>query len=349
MASSSADREKRWVALTSVLAAIFLTTMKLIVGLVTGSLGILSEAAHSGLDLVAALVTYFAVRISGRPADARYTYGYGKVENLSALVETVLLLITCVWIIYEAILRLFFKSVVVEASIWAFLIMGISILVDLGRSRSLARAAKKYDSQALEADALHFSTDIWSSSRHRQADLALSTWLDLPWLAKADALAALGVAGIVIYVSLQLGRRTITALLDAIPAGVRDEVERAVRVPGVQEVKQVRVRRSGPETFADITLTVSNETPLERAHQIAAKAESAVRRILPGADALVYVLPGRSAEDGIHTAIRSLANQEGVHVHSLRVYEDGTGQRSLELHMEVSELLQLVKPMKSAT
>src|SRR5512139_2624848 len=123
----NADREKKFVALTSVIAAVFLTSMKLVVGLLTGSLGILSEAAHSGLDLVAALVTYFAVRISGRPADARYTYGYGKVENLSALFETVLLLVTCLWIIYEAIQRLFFKSVEVEASIWAFIIMAVSI------------------------------------------------------------------------------------------------------------------------------------------------------------------------------------------------------------------------------
>jgi cation diffusion facilitator family transporter len=159
-----ADREKRWVALSSVLAAVFLTTMKLVVGLMTGSLGILSEAVHSGLDLAAAAMTLFAVRVSGRPADREHTYGHGKVENLSALFEAVLLLVTCVWIIYEAIQRLFFKHVVVEASIWAFLIMGISIVVDFSRSRALARVAKKYDSQALEADALHFSTDIWSSS-----------------------------------------------------------------------------------------------------------------------------------------------------------------------------------------
>src|SRR3989304_1098631 len=205
-----ADREKKWVALTSVLAAIFLTSIKLVVGLLTGSLGILSEAAHSGLDLVAALVTYFAVRISGRPADARYTYGYGKVENLSALIETLLLLLTCVWIISDAILRLFFKSVEVQASIWAFLIMGISILVDLGRSRSLARAAKKYDSQALEADALHFSTDIWSSSVVIAGLMlvVLSARLGIPWLARGDRVPDGGAAGIVVCVSLQLGKKT---------------------------------------------------------------------------------------------------------------------------------------------
>ena len=163
-AGSAAEREKRLVALSSVLAAIFLTSMKIVVGLLTHSLGILSEAAHSGLDLIAAAVTLFAVRLSDRPPDREHPYGHGKIENLSALVETLLLLATCVWIIYEAIDRLFFKSVHVEASIWSFIVMGTSIGIDVTRSRALMRTAKKHNSQALEADALHFSTDVWSSS-----------------------------------------------------------------------------------------------------------------------------------------------------------------------------------------
>src|SRR5512139_1336688 len=274
-----ADREKKWVALTSVIAAVFLTSMKLIVGLLTGSLGILSEAAHSGLDLVAALVTYFAVRISGRPADARYTYGYGKVENLSALFETVLLLVTCAWIIYEAIQRLFFKSVEVDVSIWAFLVMGISIVVDYSRSRMLFRVAKKHDSQALEADALHFSTDIWSSSVVIGGLIlvVISERLGIPWLAQADAVAAVVVAGIVVWVSLQLGKRTVTALLDGVPASLLDEVSDAVQdVPGVVELKRVRIRRSGPEAFADVWLTVNRSAAFEHTHDIAAHVEEAV-------------------------------------------------------------------------
>ncbi len=162
--NARAEKEKRRAALSSVVAAVFLTTLKLVVGLMTGSLGILAEAAHSGLDLVAALVTFFAVRIADRPPDDRYRYGYGKVENLSALIETLLLLITCIWIIYEAIQRLFFKSVEIEASIWAFGVMAVSIVVDVSRSRLLYHVARKHNSQALEADALHFSTDIWSSA-----------------------------------------------------------------------------------------------------------------------------------------------------------------------------------------
>src|SRR4030067_1026684 len=262
---SSAEKEKRFVAMTSVLAAVFLTSMKIVVGLLTGSLGILAEAAHSGLDLVAAGVTYFAVRLSGRPADAEHPYGYGKVENLSALFETFLLLVTCVWIIYEAIQRLFFTSVEVEASFWAFLVMGVSIFIDFGRSRALSRAAQKYNSQALEADALHFSTDIWSSAVVIVGlfFVRLSDRMDISWLAKADAVAAIGVAVIVVYVSVQLGRRTIKGLVDAIPPGLQDQLVRAVKVEGVLDVKQVRVRKSGPETFVDVSLVVKHEMAFE--------------------------------------------------------------------------------------
>lgn len=159
------ESEKIQAAFTSVVAAVALTLFKVIIGLLTNSLGILSEAAHSGFDLVAAIITLFAVRLSDKPADPQHLYGHGKVENLSALVETLLLLGTCVWIVSEAVDRLFFKSVVVRVSVWSFLVMSVSIVVDVNRSRMLYRIARKYNSQALEADALHFQTDIWSRRR----------------------------------------------------------------------------------------------------------------------------------------------------------------------------------------
>src|SRR4051812_30439872 len=160
---STGQDEKRGAALTSLLAAVGLTAFKIIVGVATGSLGILAEAAHSGLDLVAALMTFLAIRFSGQPPDREHPYGHGKMENLSALFETVLLLITCVWIVREAIHRLASHTSAVEVTVWSFAVMVVSIAVDYSRSRVLARAAEKYQSQALEADALHFQTDIWSS------------------------------------------------------------------------------------------------------------------------------------------------------------------------------------------
>ena len=150
--SESMRAEKRGVAGNSVLAAIAVTTLKIAVGLATGSLGILSEAAHSGLDLVAAIITLFSVQVSDKPADADHQYGHGKVENFSAFIETGLLLLTCIWIVYEAFKRLFFHHVEIEPSLAAFVVMFFSMIVDYWRSRALGRIAAKYDSQALEAE-----------------------------------------------------------------------------------------------------------------------------------------------------------------------------------------------------
>src|SRR4051794_36993702 len=155
---------KRGGALNSVFAAIGITALKTVVGIATGSLGVLSEAAHSALDLVAAFITFFSVRVADKPADADHQYGHGKVENFSAFIETGLLLLTCVWIVWEAVRRLFFAEVHLTPSIAAFAVMALSMGIDTWRSRRLNRIAKKYGSQALEADALHFSTDVWSSA-----------------------------------------------------------------------------------------------------------------------------------------------------------------------------------------
>src|SRR2546428_12473468 len=161
--SESMRAEKRGVAGNSVLAAIAVTALKMAVVLAPGSLGILSEAALWGFDLVGAIIPLFPVQVSEKPADADHQYGHGKVENFSAFIETGLLLLTCIWIVYEAFKRLFFHHVEIDPSLSAFLVMFFSMIVDYWRSRALGRIAAKYDSQALEADALHFSTDIWSS------------------------------------------------------------------------------------------------------------------------------------------------------------------------------------------
>jgi len=170
----------------------------------------------------------------------------------------------------------------------------------------------------------------------------------IEWLAKADAAAAMGVAGIVIYVSWQLGRRTVAGLLDEIPANMRDEVIHAVKVPGVLNVERVRLRRSGPETFADVTLTVSRETTFERAHEIAVGAETAVRDILPGADVVVHVDPVRPDHEKLHNTVRLLAGRQGLNAHDIRVH-DVLGRRSLELHLEVNSAMRLEEAHRQAT
>jgi cation diffusion facilitator family transporter len=318
-----AEREKRQAAASSVIAAVGLTALKLAVGLLTGSLGILAEAAHSGLDLIAALVTFFAVRISDRPPDEQYRYGYGKVENLSALIETLLLLITCAWIIYEAVQRLFFKSVPVEASIWAFLVMAVSVATDVTRSRILYRAARKHHSQALEADALHFSTDIWSSSVVI-VGLGL-VWLGehlapkWSWLVHADAVAALIVALFVIYVSAQLGRRAISVLLDEAPPGLAERIGvEARKVPGVEGLGPLRLRQAGAMIFVDLVVDVDRSLALEEAHEV---AEAVDRRVRGVGEDLSQTVSAVAAHFGLRTHF--------VHAHEVR------GRLFVDLHVEV--------------
>ena len=347
-----ANREKRIVAISSVAAAVLLVVMKLAVGVSTNSLGILSEALHSGLDFVAASITLWAVHVSARPADREHTYGHGKFENLSALLETLLLLGTCGWIVYEAAYRLLIaEDVEVHANVWAYGVVVVSMVVDFSRWRALDRVAKKYDSQALEADALHFSTDILSSCVvfFGLLGVSLSVAVGLPWLEKADAVAALGVAVIVVWVSIRLGRRAIDDLLDRIPPGMHDEVAvAAAAVAGVEEVKRVRLRRGGPLFFADITLAVDCTARLESAHQLADRAEAAVRAVLPNADVMIHVEPGGFTEIDLFAAIRVCAARHGLETHGIRVLDDSDG-RSVELHIEVADTMKLEEAHRQAT
>jgi len=283
----SEQQEKRWAALTSLAAAVGLTAFKFVVGMMTGSLGILAEAAHSGLDLVAAFMTFLAVRLSGRPPDRTHLYGHGKVENLSALFETVLLLATCVWIVREAVHRLTSHTGTIEVTAWSFAVMVVSIVVDASRSRVLSRTAEKYHSQALEADALHFQTDIWSS-----AVVIVGLISAKLGFAAGDAVAALGVSAVVVWVSIQLGRRTIDALLDTAPAGMEQQIAAVVEgVPGVRNCHNIRIRESGPSLFIDLHVLVDGSQTLAQAHDLTETIEAAIREISPRADVTVHPEP----------------------------------------------------------
>ena len=288
-------REKRSAAMSSVIAAVGLTGFKIIVGLATGSLGILAEAAHSGLDLIAAMMTFLAVRISGKPADRNHLYGHGKVENLSGLFETLLLLVTCAWIIYEAIHRLSSHPIDLKVNLWSFTVMTTSIVVDVSRSRVLYRAAKKYNSQALEADALHFSTDIWSSAVVILGlfCVKLSEWVpDLALLRQADSVAAIMVGLIVVYVSIQLGIRTTQALLDVAPSGLEKKIISAVAVlPGVADCHSVRLRYSGPQLFVDIHILMDGNQTLKDAHNLTEEIERVIQKLVPDADVTIHPEP----------------------------------------------------------
>lgn len=335
--------EKRSVAGNSVLAAVAITLLKIVVGITTGSLGILSEAAHSGLDLVAAVITFFSVRVSDKPADADHQYGHGKVENFSAFIETGLLLLTCVWIVYEAIRRLFYHHVQIEPTLAAFAVLFLSMGVDFWRSRALGKIAAKYDSQALEADALHFSTDIWSTAVVVLGLLLvqLGHAYQVAWLQGADPIAALFVAGVVVYVSWRLARKTIDALLDAAPAGVRNRILEAVcKVDGVLEVDRVRIRRAGNRYFADLAVGLARNVTFQRSEQVSDAVTSTVHNILPDADVIVHSIPRALHSENIFDRIRAVATRNNLNVHDVSV-QDLKGTLHVELHLELDEQLSL--------
>ena len=280
--------EKKRVAFISVIAAIFLTSTKLMVGLITGSLGIISEAAHSGLDLGAAIMTFFAVKFSDKPADKEHHYGHGKVENFSALFESLLLLIVCFWIVYKAIHRIFFKpDFKIEVSWYSFAVMILSVGIDLWRSQALRRTAKKYQSQALEADALHFSSDIYSS-----LVVILGLVLVNFGIFLADPLAALGVSVVVGVATYRLTKKTIDVLLDKAPAGVEKRVIKIIEeIAGIGSVSRLRVRRSGAKLFVDTNVFLDQKKSLEDSHQIAERIEKEVSEVYPTADVVIHTEP----------------------------------------------------------
>nr|MDO8081314.1 cation diffusion facilitator family transporter [Candidatus Freyarchaeota archaeon] len=366
-------REMRVVALSSVLAAVFLVTFKFVVGVFSNSLGILSEALHSGLDLAAAAITFFAVRAAVKPADIDHQFGHGKIENLSALAETILLLVTCAWIVYEAINRIFFTKAEVEVSIWTFLVMSISIVIDFSRSRALYRVARKHNSQALEADALHFRTDIWSSS-------VVILGLALVWISEntglyplikqleyvtpeffllyehfhvdillyADSFAALVVACIVIYVSYRLGKRTVDALLDRAPKGVSERVKKVVsETNGVQECSLVRVRPSGPKYFVVLNVSINQADSLKKAHDIALDVEKRVKGILPTAEVIIHTDPTEIDEVTTPEKIRDIALVNEFKVHGVHIHE-AQKKTTIDLHLEVPPQLSLRQTHKMA-
>lgn len=331
--TNSSSQEKITAALSSVVAAVFLTGFKLVVGLTTGSLGILSEAAHSGLDLLAAGMTFFAVRAADKPADSEHHYGHGKFENISAFFETLLLLVTCFLIAREAIERLFIRPVVIEVTVWSFIVMGTSIVIDFTRSRILMRTARKHHSQALEADALHFSMDILSSSVVILGLIGAKLGFEF-----ADSVAALGVSAIVVVISLRLGKRTIDVLVDRSPStGLVNSIRAAaLESHEIQELKKLRVRDSGGRIFVDMVVELPRLLPFEQAHKLMDGIEQRVRRIRDGIDVVVHAEPVESDKETSLDKIRFAAEHIGSKIHEVEVFNTDRGI-VVNLHMEVED------------
>jgi cation diffusion facilitator family transporter len=337
--------EKRRVALHSMLAAAAMTLLKLAAGLFSGSLGVLSDAAHSGLDLAGATLTFFSVRVSDKPADEDHTYGHGKIENVSSFAEAGLMAISCVWIIYEAVTRILHNSVELHHSIWPVLVLLTSVVVDYWRSRQLRLVAERTGSPALATDAFHFASDIWATLAVL-AGLGAS-WagahFDVRWLRYADPFAAIVVSIMILRITLRLTRETVAVLMDEIPAETRRQIVNDVaRVPGVLAVEQARVRRSGAAHFADLTLALPRRYTFEHADELVREATDAVHRTLPDADVVVHTVPRKGRAESIFDRVRAVAARNNVSVHELSV-QSHHGRLRVEQHVELDENMPLLE------
>ncbi|HEY5279976.1 MAG TPA: cation diffusion facilitator family transporter [Pseudolabrys sp.] len=329
--------EKEQVALVSMAASAGLTIAKAAVGLATGSLAILSEAGHSLIDFGATVMTYVAVRISGKPADEQHHYGHGKVEAISALAETALLFLLSGIVVWEAAKRLAaHETHIVDATVWAFGVIVVSIVVDFFRSRALTRVARATQSQALEADALHFTSDLWSSLAVLCGLVGVHfgyTW--------ADAAAALVVAVLVCVAGLRLGKRTIETLTDVAPPGAAKLITTtAAKVAGVVRVDQVRARAVGETVFIDLAVAVSRTLPLDRVNAIKDAVAAALRGKMPGAEPVVTIHPVALDNETMLDRVMVTARNRALAVHHVTVHEL-QDKLSVSLDLEVDGGLSL--------
>jgi cation diffusion facilitator family transporter len=336
--------KKSSVALSSVFASALLTFIKLFVGLLTGSIGILSEAAHSLLDLGAAALTFFAVRIGDKPPDKVHPYGHGKVESISALIETGLLFLTSAWIIYEAVKRLLVNKVEIEVTWYAFAVMIVSIIVDFSRSRALSRIAKETKSQALEADALHFSSDIYSSTV-----VIIGLIVSLFGVNKADAIAAIGVSLFVLHAGYVLGKRTIDVLVDAAPAGLSEEIMGITqKTKGVLNVPRIRVRPVGASVFVELIIEVARSMPFGATKLLISTITKNIKNIIPEADITIQAKPIALNNETLIEQVKIIADSHRLSVHDIVVHEQKE-KRIISFDLEVDAQTQFEKAHAIAT
>jgi cation diffusion facilitator family transporter len=343
MTVAESSAEKRAVARNSMVAAGAMTLLKLAAGLLSGSLSVLSDAAHSGLDLAGAALTFFSVQVSDKPADEDHTYGHGKVENLTAFFEAILMALSCAWIIWEAVDRSVHHTVELHHSVWPILVLVTSIAVDFWRSRQLRAVAIRTGSPALATDAFHFASDIWATLAVL-AGLGAS-WVGvryrIPWLIYSDPLAAVLVSIMILRLTLILGRETVAVLMDEVPAETRVRLVREVeQIEGVMAVEQARVRRAGAGYFADLTLALPRRFTFEHTGELVQAATEAVHRALPRADVVIHTVPREARAESVFDRVRAVAARNNVSVHELSV-QSLQGRLRVEQHVELDETMTL--------
>jgi cation diffusion facilitator family transporter len=332
----AANARKERVALFSILASAGITLGKLVAGILSGSLALLSESAHALVDTGATIITYFAVRTANKPADEEHHYGHGKFESLAALAETAILFVLATVVLIQGTKRLSEGGGDFEPTTLAFAVLVISIIVDINRVYTLRKVAKETGSQALEADALHFASDLAGS-----ALVLLGLMAALFGFRYGDALAAIGVAVFIAIAGWRLGRRTIDTLLDTAPKGVAERISSLVAdVPGVAEVNELRLRSSGAESFGEITVVVSRTLPLDRVKAIKEQIVQVVHSEFPRTKLAVITASRALDSETILERIMLTAAKRRLPVHHVTVQDIGD-QMSIGLDIEVDGRMSL--------
>jgi cation diffusion facilitator family transporter len=327
---------KSRVAAISILASAAMAAAKFVVGIAIGSLALISEALHSSVDLVATVVTWMVVRVSGKPADAQHHYGHGKLESLSALGVIAMLYVLAGGILVESWSRLREGAAPPTLSAIPFIVLLVDIAVNFWRARALDRTARDTKSQALAADALHFASDVLGS-------IAVIIGLALSGLGYAwgDAAAAIGVAVVISLLGLRLARSTVETLLDRAPEGVSEKAAAAIKaVPGVVGIERLRVRMVGPTHFIDATVQVPRTFPIDRVDEIKRKAQAAVTKALDDADLTFTAVPVARDNESVRERIMVIARNSGLAVHHVTVHDLG-GKLTVSIDLEVDGGMEL--------
>jgi len=334
------------VAVNSLYAAVIITIIKILAAYFSGSLGVLSEVFNSAIDIFVCLVTILSIKYSSRPPDADHNYGHEKVENFSALFQVFILFITASYIIYEAALRLFGnKDIEVKVNIWILLALVVSMIIDFYRARVLRKIAKETKSSALEADALHFSSDILSSGV-----VIIGLLLVYFNISKtADTIAALIVTGVIIYLGFKLSKKSIDLLMDRVPAGLYEKVKyETLLIKGVEDIKSFRIRSSGSKIYIDMVILISRLVPFSKAHDIMDSVEKKLNELIENADVVIHSEPVETKSETINDKIRMIVNGFGLKCHDIFSHRINNEIYS-ELHIEVDNTNDLTKAHNEIT
>lgn len=326
------NKKKINIAFSSMLAAIFIVVMKFLAAYLSGSLGVLSELFHSSTDLIATIATIISVKYSSKPPDEMHNYGHEKIESFSALFQVIILVGMCAYLIYESIERIL-NHVPVNISIFTFSIIIICIFIDISRSRALKKVAVETKSQALEADSLHFASDVWSSIVVLIG--MVFTYFNLTPL--ADPVSAIIVSVLIVIATFRLTKKAFDALMDRVPAGLREKISQEVSsVDGVEGIKKFRIRSSGSKIFIDMVILIARTKLFSKTHEIMDSVERKIRDIAPDSDIVIHSEPTVTKNETINDKIRLIVNNEGFKCHDIFSHKIDNEIYS-ELHVEIDD------------